>query len=54
MNNQDESSRSCFSVVQSGDGYELISPDGQVIAWMLDWKWALQILLALELQAQRL
>jgi len=47
MNNLDELSRSNASVVQSGDGYELLSPDGEVIAWMLDrngrcrfyWRW---------------
>lgn len=40
-----------YSVRPSGDGYELLDFDGEVIAWTLDRKWALRILLALELQS---
>jgi hypothetical protein len=33
---------------QTGDGYELLNADGEVVAWTLDRIWALKILLALE------
>ncbi len=38
-----------YSIKESGDGFELIDSEGKVIAWMLDRKVALKILLALEL-----
>ncbi len=38
-----------FSIKSSGDGYELVNANCEVIAWTLDRKWALRILLALEL-----
>lgn len=42
-----------FSIRPSGDGYELLNTEGEVIAWMLDRIWALRILVALEqLQTQ--
>jgi len=47
MNHQPDSEQ--FSVRISGDGYELLNSDGEVIAWTLEKKWALQILLALEI-----
>lgn len=37
-----------FALKASGDGYELLDADGDVIAWTLDRKWALRILMALE------
>jgi hypothetical protein len=40
---------STFSARASGDGFELLDPGGNIIAWTLDGKWALRILLALEL-----
>ena len=33
----------------SGDGFELLDDKGEVVAWTLDRKWALKILLGLEL-----
>ena len=38
-----------FSLRESGDGYELFDPDGEIIAWTMDRKWALRILLGLRL-----
>ena len=37
-----------FSIRQSGDGYQVLDASGNAIAWTLDRKWALQILLGLE------
>jgi len=39
-----------ISIRASGDGYELLDTDGEVIAWTLDRTWALRILVALEFQ----
>jgi hypothetical protein len=37
------------TVRQSGDGFELLDAQGKAIAWTLEKKWALKILLGLEL-----
>jgi hypothetical protein len=37
-----------FSIKASGDGYEILCPEGEVVAWTLDRQWALRIVLALE------
>jgi hypothetical protein len=44
-----KSSRPTFSIKESGDGYELLNPDGEVIAWTLDKQWAWRIVMGLEL-----
>jgi hypothetical protein len=41
-------SKAGCSIRPSGDGYELLDAEGNVIAWMLDEKWAWRILVALE------
>lgn len=41
-----------FSVLQSGDGFEILDFDGKVVAWTLDRTLALRIVLGLELLAQ--
>jgi hypothetical protein len=38
-----------YSIRVSGHGYELLDTDGEVVAWILDRKLALTILLALEM-----
>ena len=42
-----------YSLRQSGDGYELLDAQGEVIAWTFDHRWALKILTALELMDSR-
>jgi hypothetical protein len=42
---------SSFAIRASGDGYEVLNPEREVVAWTLDRKWALRILLALEVFA---
>ena len=37
-----------FSTRASGDGYELLDANGEVIAWTLDEQWAWRILMALD------
>ena len=48
-----EVSRSTCSSRKSGDGYELLDAQGEVVAWVFDRIWALKILLALELMNQQ-
>ena len=38
-----------YSIRTSGDGFELLDGQGETVAWTLDRKWALRILLGLEL-----
>jgi hypothetical protein len=45
MTNSDEIE---FFVSDSGDGFELLDVNGDVIAWTLDKFWAWRIVLALE------
>jgi len=39
-----------WNLIKSGDGYGLLDAEGNIVAWTLDKKWALRILLALELE----
>jgi len=48
-----ESNGASYSARPSGDGYEILNADGEVIAWTLDRIWSLRILLGLELAASR-
>ena len=42
-----------YSAKASGDGYELLDPDGNVIAWTFDQQWAWRIIVALEAETLR-
>jgi hypothetical protein len=42
-----------LSIKESGDGFELIDAQGEVVAWMLEKKWALKILFGLEISDGR-
>ena len=38
-----------YSIRQSGNGFEVLDAQGDAVAWTLEKKWALKILLGLEL-----
>lgn len=42
-----------YTARPSGDGYELLDPDGKVLAWTADSQWAWRIIVALEAEVLR-